>query len=167
LFLESKHITLLNNSDIDTYFICSICEGIVNSPVECKMCQKCFCSHCLNQWFEQQSKKQCPSCISEFHSNPMHRVLKNALNGIEIQCPANCGKTLSYSQIVFHLEEECEKAIVLCPFSCEEKIVKSELKSHKKHCTKYLKSCSQCTILYCEALDNHNCLDELKKHVIK
>ena len=45
---------------LDPYFVCTICQHVVEDPSECAECNDLCCSACLNRW--RQRKNTCPSC---------------------------------------------------------------------------------------------------------
>ena len=45
---------------VDSYFICGICQCIVQNPQQCGACDKLLCKDCIETWL---SRKQTNSCV--------------------------------------------------------------------------------------------------------
>ena len=48
---------------LDQYFVCTICQQVVDDPAECLECNDLCCSDCIGQW--RARKDTCPSCRYE------------------------------------------------------------------------------------------------------
>ena len=87
---------------IEKDITCPICQGIINDPYFCNICQNNFCKNCINKW--QLNNPKCPfRCINpEYISN---RFLKKILNElIKFKCPKKCDEIISYKDMNSHYE---------------------------------------------------------------
>ena len=76
---------------------CMICGCVIEDPVECNKCQKCFCKKCIDDWTNK--KKICPViCTNNTYTSA--RLCKILISQIIIQC--KCGKELSYDKYKNH-----------------------------------------------------------------
>ena len=68
-------------------FECPICFEILIEPVQCKQCLHFFCKDCINNYFEESEKKECPF-RHQFEINESPEVdIKNLIENIEFYCP--------------------------------------------------------------------------------
>ena len=79
---------------------CIICLNIIEDPVQCDMCQHCFCLDCINKLGKCPMGCQNYKFISSYICNEL-------LSGIKIKC--ECGNEINYDNIKKHKDEECEK----------------------------------------------------------
>ena len=45
-----------NYKIIEANAVCSICSGIIISPVQCLDCENCFCEFCIEDWKKKKGK---------------------------------------------------------------------------------------------------------------
>jgi hypothetical protein len=109
-------------STVDDELICSICEGVLENPVQVISCEHVFCSDCLDSWLSK-GKMTCPLDRETINRDDMKtpRIVTNLLAKLSIKCDfANYGcnaivklESLSThsSQCVFNPEKplRCEK----------------------------------------------------------
>jgi len=132
---------------IDDEFICAICNGVFEQPLQIFPCQHIYCSTCLNQWLESnKSEPTCPQdrevIYESFVKTP--RVINNILAKFLIKCQFSgegCDVVIKLDQLVLHesncdfspfIEINCEK--------CNAIVQRNQLITHK--CSKNkLKSC--------------------------
>jgi hypothetical protein len=107
MYIDSTYLQRENNNidDIEQLFICSICEGIVNKPVQCINCQNNFCEHCIKEWDEKNHS--CPMRCKEY-SFQKNILFENFLSDILLfKCQKGCGAIIPYSKLEEHLNVTC------------------------------------------------------------
>ena len=94
---------------IELNVICSICNGIVVSPVQCLECENCFCELCIEKW-KEKSENSCPfRCKNpKFKSS---RLIKNILSNIKFKCQNGCNQEIPYLELEDHYAEKCPNLI--------------------------------------------------------
>lgn len=61
----------------DEYFICRICCGFVNNPIECRFCEQVFCSSCLIGFVQSSQEHCCPhGCLDPVFEKAGHAFEK-------------------------------------------------------------------------------------------
>ncbi|CAF0754894.1 unnamed protein product [Adineta ricciae] len=101
--------------------LCSLCQGILWSPVACRNCDTPYCAA----------------------SNLL--VLKT----LQITCRFNehgCPETLMYNDLKQH-EEQCGYYLMTCN-GCEAKIIKNDFQQHHTTCPLVVLKCNECASLY-------------------
>ena len=113
--------------------ICQICHGVLINPLSCSCCESNFCNHCLKTWKSQTNNNLCPmKCTTNKFTSP-GRVLKNLLDKLQFNCKNNCGeKKFSYSEILIHLNDECELSLINCTM-CKSKVKLCDYKKSDFH----------------------------------
>ena len=92
---------------IEFNVICSICNGIVVSPVQCLECENCFCQICIESW-KKKSGDSCPfRCKNPKFKDS--RLIKSILSNIKFKCKNGCNEEIPYLEIDNHYEENCPK----------------------------------------------------------
>lgn len=100
--------------DIDEELLCTICRHVLQTPVQIRQCEHCFCSSCINEWLQHQ--QVCP--IDRNSVTPMAdliqapRVLRNMLSRLKITCDNKdfgCTNVVALESLESHLME--------CPFN--------------------------------------------------
>lgn len=108
---------VINQSNLKEELKCRICLGILRNPMECKTCETCFCSSCLEKWLKESYK--CPLKCSEdakFKSKP-HKIIRNMLSDLILSCSNKehgCLEELTYDQIEEHEMKHCQYELVSC-----------------------------------------------------
>src|SRR5882757_6014744 len=77
----------VNRDQIDDILLCSICNDVLEQPVQLKECEHAFCAECIDEWFAQ--RKTCPidrRNVSDGEINRSPRVIKSLLVKLEIKC---------------------------------------------------------------------------------
>lgn len=73
---------------VDEELICTICGQVLESPVQIRQCEHCFCGSCINEWLKHQSV--CP--VDRSPVSPREdliqppRILRNLLSRLKISC---------------------------------------------------------------------------------
>ena len=150
--LENKipfHLTrdlLLKDNDEIEEFICTICNNIVDKPIQCQTCEKIYCSDCINK-YNLQKKNECPLCGDKpFKKGKINKILGNILRNLEFICPMDCGEIVKYSNIENH-KACCMKIKVIhkCNLCFTELENRENLKEiHKLECNMLKSTCIYC-----------------------
>mmetsp|Transcript_24473 Transcript_24473/g.24059 ORF Transcript_24473/g.24059 Transcript_24473/m.24059 type:complete len:99 (+) Transcript_24473:105-401(+) len=75
-------------SEVDPYFKCILCKGVVIDPVECISCSTAFCTKCINTYLRShipgplQNNNPCPSCKGNWQPITIHKALKTQLDSL-------------------------------------------------------------------------------------
>ena len=77
--------------DIDPYFICVICQDVLEDPVMFYECEHLFCRKCINQSLIR--KLECPTDrkarkLSDV--KPALRYIKQSINKLRLHCILHC-----------------------------------------------------------------------------
>jgi len=107
MFIDSSNI--INQKDFDdlrNVALCTICQGIVIEPIQCSICEHCYCKFCLEKWIKQNPK--CPfRCEkSEFLE---HHKIKTDLNILKFKCYNGCDYEIPYKELNEHYLRKCKK----------------------------------------------------------
>ena len=91
---------------IEKDITCPICQGILNDPVFCSICQNNFCSNCISKWKEVNSK--CPyRCVDPGYTS--NRFLKKIFSELlKFKCEKGCKEIIPYNEVENH-SLNCEK----------------------------------------------------------
>ena len=66
------------NQPVDDYFICGICQCIVQNPQQCGACDKLLCKDCIETWLSRKQSNSCVLCRQVFSAVRLNRfVLEN------------------------------------------------------------------------------------------
>lgn len=97
-----------NYKIIEANAVCSICSGIIISPVQCLDCENCFCELCIEDWKKKKGKDSCPfRCKNpNFKSS---RTIKNLLSNLKFKCKNGCDKEIPYLDLEEHYNDTCSK----------------------------------------------------------
>ncbi len=123
--------------EVDEELICTICGQVLETPVQIRQCEHCFCSGCVNEWLKHQ--QVCP--IDRNPVSPMDdliqppRILRNLLARLRITCDNKdfgCGVVVKLDSLQSHLIE-CQynpKQPVACERGCGLDVPKDEVPQH-------------------------------------
>ena len=81
---------------------CSICQGIIVNPFQCKTCETCFCDSCIS------GKKTCPKGCDVLELRQSKFMLK-LLSKLIFKCKNNCDQLISYNDLETHYFKNCPK----------------------------------------------------------
>ena len=85
---------------------CPICLNILITPVQCNICNKCFCEPCINNYINLNNK--CPfNCPSPQYLG--NKFVDNVLSILKFQCKNGCKQIVNYNDLEKHYEEDCKK----------------------------------------------------------
>ena len=103
LVINKEHFKL-----IEYNVICSICSGVVVSPIQCLECENCFCESCIGDWRSQKGPNSCPfRCKNPSFRNS--RLIKNLLSNLKFKCKNGCNEEIPYLDLEVHYKEKCPK----------------------------------------------------------
>jgi len=108
---------------------CPICLNILISPVQCNICNKCFCKMCIDNY--ANSKNVCPFRCENPLYNP-NKFVDNVLAILKFKCSNGCDKIIKYEELEKHYQEDCDKIDYKTKFKELLKKYK-ELKNSKKN----------------------------------
>lgn len=145
--IDPDHLKLNQGEELDSILICSICQGFIVNPQECKLCQRSFCSFCINKW--KNNSSICPNlCKNPLYVNS-HLVIRNNLDKLRFRCcNESCGAVLSYADKVngkhensclvsndsaFLKLKDKNSFAITCSF-CNLKTTLLEFSTHEKEC---------------------------------
>ena len=123
--------------DVDVELICTICGQVLESPVQIRQCEHCFCGSCVNEWLKHQSV--CP--VDRTRVSPREdliqppRILRNLLARLKIFCinkEFGCTVVVRLDGLETH-RNECQynpKRLVACEKGCDLKVPLDEVSQH-------------------------------------
>ena len=110
MYIDSAYLQRTNDNnldDIEQFFICSICEGILNKPYQCKNCQNNFCKHCIKEW--EEKNHSCPMRCKNYSFEENICLYNLFSNILFFKCQKGCGSIIPYSKLEEHLNITCPK----------------------------------------------------------
>lgn len=136
---------------VDEELFCPICGLVLDSPLQIKDCEHCFCGSCIEEWLKHQ--RVCPvdrtpvppSCEGSSLSSalgPAPRILRNLLSRLRIKCENEvfgCQTVTHLEGLQLHLNQ-CEynpRRPVECDRGCGSVVPLDELTQH--NCIKELR----------------------------
>ena len=103
LVINKEHFKL-----IEYNVICSICSGVVVSPMQCLECENCFCESCIGEWKRNKGQNSCPfRCKNPSFRNS--RLIKSLLSNLKFKCKNGCNEEIPYLDLEVHYNEKCQK----------------------------------------------------------
>ncbi len=123
--------------DVDEELICTICGLVLESPVQVRQCEHCFCGSCVYEWLKYQ--RVCP--VDRSPVSPREdliqppRILRNLLARLKISCinkEFGCDSVVRLDGLQSHLNE-CEynpKRPVACDSGCGLVVPLDEVSQH-------------------------------------
>ena len=106
MFIDSTY--LINKEEleeIEKIITCSICDGIINDPMECILCENNFCNHCIKKWKEKNVN--CPFRCVNFSLKENIFLKKFLSDTLKFKCEKGCGQIISYSDFNEHYTISC------------------------------------------------------------
>eukprot|EP00475_Leptophrys_vorax_P044148 TRINITY_DN872_c0_g1_i4.p1 TRINITY_DN872_c0_g1~~TRINITY_DN872_c0_g1_i4.p1 ORF type:complete len:645 (+),score=171.79 TRINITY_DN872_c0_g1_i4:291-2225(+) len=118
----------------DHDLVCVVCQNILQDPVMITSCQHSHCKECLDEWTKKQS--QCPVCRSEIKETLPDRRAKRQISLLKVRCKNNeygCDSTgeLGSAPLTFWVKHQPECPVKTCEF-CSLKT--KTLDSHLQEC---------------------------------
>ena len=148
LNIEADHLKMNQGEELDSILICTICQGILVNPKECKLCQRSFCTPCLDKW--RVNSSICPNQCKNPHFTNSHLVIRNSLDKLKFRCyNKSCEVVLSYADKISGKHEdicavandstlvklnEDNRFVITCSF-CNQKMALREVSAHEKECS--------------------------------
>ncbi len=124
---------------LDAYWICPICDDVIQDAVGTPCCDKVFCHSCLSDWITTH-QKNCPNCRTKLDAEQIQKRDKRTNKFIReqlIRCPQlhthDCSWTGHVEDLDDHVAHACQSGVVNCPFNemgCHAKMTRSELSVH-------------------------------------
>lgn len=117
--------------NVDEEFICSICHGVLEDPVQIAVCEHSFCKLCITEWLSKQ--QTCPldrRLLSVKILKPIPRVLKVFLSRVNISCDyakMGCNEIVKLDALKSHLIL-CSYKQIHCKKECGLLLCRIELK---------------------------------------
>ncbi|RHZ10838.1 hypothetical protein DYB37_009169 [Aphanomyces astaci] len=65
------HKLLVNTTDLNPHFICTLCHGYFRQPYTIRECIHTFCKSCIFKYIVSGVGNQCPICQLEFGTYPL------------------------------------------------------------------------------------------------
>lgn len=130
---------------INDNLICSICQEVLEDPMECSECQTNFCSACIALWMTKS--KICPNrCDLKLQRS--HRFVRSELEKLQIYCvnkDFGCEYLLKLEFLKQHEDKDCNFRRISCiNQGCMEKILVTEKYNHEQSCIMRIVSCPDC-----------------------
>lgn len=103
----------VNKSDniFKKYFICVICEEILNNPKTCSKCNENFCEDCQVE-FIKNNQNCFYGCEENTFIKP-HKTFLNFIESLKFTCIYGCNLIIEYNECVSHLKT-CRNKIIDC-----------------------------------------------------
>jgi hypothetical protein len=165
------------HSTVQESFICAICLGVLQDPVQCENNEHYFCSGCIKQHLEKTSHS-CPTCQDKLTVETLRkapRVVVECVSHYKISCDhatRGCDAVLALGDLQAHVRE-CDFMPVSCSNKgCDEVLSKRDVKRHEiELCRFKTTTCDDCgEKMPRHKYGAHGCVlrrdfDEMKKHL--
>ena len=138
----------LENLELISRFKCGLCERICENPTfQSCGCDQVYCEKCLNIYYEIYHH-QCPKCQNETKQlMPSDNYIETLMN-LKLKChnyKYNCNWVGFYKEYKTHIEKDCPKEIINCPFrGCVVKLLRENMSNHKEKCENRDYFCRDC-----------------------
>ncbi|KAK2726706.1 hypothetical protein QYM36_007519 [Artemia franciscana] len=122
--------------DVDSNFICSICNDVLEDPLQAPMCEHAFCKLCISQWLN--TNHSCPldrERLTIGDLRPVSRILRSFISRLALTCNNQihgCPAIVALEELETHLLE-CSfdpKRLVSCSSGCGITICFGERANH-------------------------------------
>ncbi|XP_065556673.1 E3 ubiquitin-protein ligase NRDP1-like isoform X2 [Artemia franciscana] len=122
--------------DVDSNFICSICNDVLEDPLQAPICEHAFCKICISQWLD--TNHSCPLDREQLiigDLRPVSRILRSLLARLTLTCNNlihGCPAIVALEELKTHLLE-CSfnpKRLVSCNSGCGITMCFDELANH-------------------------------------
>lgn len=139
--MEDVDFRELNEENIITNLICSICTNVCNNPSMIKHCQHTFCRDCIERHHASSNSKSCPICRVGYDMNDVIKSIIHCslIDNLKVNClHAGCSWKGIFQSLKNHLRESCTM-LYLC--DCSKIIQISEKENHQKSCPLFKIKC--------------------------
>lgn len=147
--------------------ICPICQGVLEDPIECSICQTNFCTTCINMWLAKNNI--CPN-LCELKLQRSHKYLKSDLDNLSMTCDNfefGCKELVKLEFLKKHVDSECKFRKTMCPNQgCTEEYFIFDEEIHQNNCIMRRVKCKECgeEMNFSEAV-SHKCIRYLAKQL--
>ena len=151
--------------EVPEKYLCNICMKVLQEPQLTDCCGQNYCASCLQTWFAQQGKRQCPQCRQENFTHIIYWPLKREINELKIHCSnykKGCKTVVKLGELGNHLSGNktiaCKYVSVACTNDyCGVQILRKDLKKHLEECSMRKYQCQYCDYegTYKEITTNH------------
>jgi len=153
---KERHVFPLSMaiSSLNNVITCPRCNGIAQTPQTVKGCKarkecskRVYCLYCIITYHE--TNPNCcpyPSCTTNNIRYEISDFAADMIEDGEYKClyhEKSCSFQGQLSQIIKHLNEDCQYEVIPCK-GCKQKIERTNIKSHIKHCPQYPRKCKDC-----------------------
>jgi hypothetical protein len=138
------------HSAVQESFICAICLGVLQDPMQCENNEHYFCSGCIKKHLEKTSHS-CPTCQEKLTVETLRkapRVVVECVSHYKISCDhatRGCDAVLELGDLQAHVRE-CDFMPVSCSNKgCDEVLSKRDVKRHEiELCRFKTTTCDDC-----------------------
>ena len=113
---------------IEAVAVCPICLGIAKNAKQCKTCENCFCSICIEEWSKKSNT--CPYKCANHELKTPSRTIKSILDSLLFKCPLGCNTELKVNNYVQHVSV-CQVIYTNCP-TCNSEVKDCDLDYKEK-----------------------------------
>lgn len=91
------------SSEIENILTCKICLDLITNPVQCKVCENCFCNLCINITWAKGCPMRCDneSLFSSFKKGKPNKTFTHIYDNVKIKCN-ECIKVMSIKKYKDH-----------------------------------------------------------------
>ena len=144
--------------DVDEELLCPICGLVLDSPLQIKDCEHCFCGACIQEWLKHQ--RVCPVDRSPIPPSPCEGSSSSSLGGSMGPAPRILRNLLSRLRI------KCENE----GFGCQTITSIEGLQAHLNQCQFNPRRPVDCdkgcgSVIPLDKLPYHNCVKDLSVKV--
>ena len=139
------------HSTVQESFICAICLGVLQDPMQCENNEHYFCSGCIKKHLEKTSHS-CPACQEKLTIETLRkapRIVVECVSHYKISCDhatRGCDAVLALGDLQAHVRD-CDFMPVSCSNEgCDEVLSKRDVKRHEIELCRFQKtsSCDDC-----------------------
>ena len=138
------------HSTVEDGFICAICLGVLQDPMQCENNEHYFCSGCIKKHLEKTSHS-CPTCQEKLTVETLRkapRVVVECVSHSKISCDhatRGCDAVLELGDLQAHVRD-CDFMPVSCSNEgCDEVLSKRDVKRHEiELCRFKATTCDDC-----------------------
>jgi hypothetical protein len=148
--MAEGYATTRFRSTIDEGFVCCICLGVLQDPMQCENNEHYFCSGCIKKHLEKTSHS-CPVCQDELTVETLRkapRIIADCVSRYKISCDhaaRGCDAVVEIGALQAHVQD-CDFMPVSCSNEgCDEVVSKRDVKQHELDlCRLKTTTCDDC-----------------------